>query len=426
MQRQFSYQCEMFANDSEQLSIPTIDTNWTWPQSPSVIFIGFSPLSIHKVLLVSASPIGEQHPDKLACSDRWSTLLSSHGYDHWLFWRSKDNIFVDFLNIPRDGSLTSLTLDSRWCNTREQQQIAEHLSSILGQPTFVRLRLLSEGLCELIDQLEWPAECKLQYLTMEFFTEKQVNEILLRASDLRRLVLGTRVGFMSHNPNTAAEISFTLHPQLTSLSISSRCQSIDTIFSLFSCTPCLRHLRIVNTHESFLNASRWEDLIKTKLPVLHDFEFYFRFSLIWNRQTMPVRLNHLMSPFHTPFWTNEKRWPITFNFFPSLNLGEIYTSPICTSSYTYFRDQSAMSFSTFAVKDRLPSKCDEVNQLRVDLSKVTDPDERVSQLNHWTVVLWAFILDEIKKWSNTSCICSSMTWKLRFSSGWADEQSLVL
>ena len=285
-----------------------------------------------------------------------------------------------FLEHARRCSLTSLTLDSRWCNTREQQRIAEHLASIIGQRTFLRLQLLSKCLCMLVGRLEWPAQCKLQFLKLEFFTEEQVDEILLRAPDLQTLVLGTQVEFALNHGNDAEEISYTLHPRLTSLTVSSRGDSMDTIWSLLSSTPSLRHLRIISIGVNWLDGSRWEELIKTKLPELDKFEFYFRFGLDCNRRTMPARLNRLMAPFRSPFWTKEKRWPITFNLFPTNGSGEIYTSPICISTYTYFRDQAAMTFPMFDDKDRLSTEWEEVDQLRVYLSKGTDQAEKVSRI----------------------------------------------
>jgi hypothetical protein len=62
--------------------------------------------------------------------------------------------FCPFLEHVRKCSLTSLTLDLTWFNTSEQQQMMQYLWLIIGQRTFLRLRLLSECLCKLIDQLE--------------------------------------------------------------------------------------------------------------------------------------------------------------------------------------------------------------------------------------------------------------------------------
>ena len=51
-----------------------------------------------------------------------------------------------FLEHARRCSLTSLTLDSEGHKVGEEQRIAQHLSAIIGQPTFFRLQFLSRDL----------------------------------------------------------------------------------------------------------------------------------------------------------------------------------------------------------------------------------------------------------------------------------------
>ena len=190
------------------------------------------------------------------------TLLEIEGHD-----------LCPFLEHARRCSLTSLTLDLKSRDAEEQQRIVEHLSSIIGQPTFLRLRLLSRDLCEVIDQLEWPAECKLQYQRMTSCTIEQLSETLRRASDLRTLDLGTKWESIFNSWNDPAENSLTPHSRLTSLVIRCRLASLETILSFLSFQPALRHLKIINTEFDWPQESHSEELLKTKLPALDKFEF---------------------------------------------------------------------------------------------------------------------------------------------------------
>ena len=283
-----------------------------------------------------------------------------------------------FLEHARRCSLTSLTLESTSCNTREQQEIAQYFSSIIGQLTFLRLRLLSEGLCELIDQFEWPVQCKLQYLTMAFFTEKQLCEILLGAPDLQTLDIGTRIGSKFNDWNVTATMFGTSNPRLTSLTISRRSESIDAILSFLSFTPCLHHLKIINTGVNWMDGSRWEEFIKAKLPALKNFQFYSssHFSRS-NGETEESTLNRLISPFRTPFWTEEKRWSIRCNWFLTRQIVEIYTIPICTRNYNYYADSNTRTVSNCATEDRQSTISTGVYQLFVDLHRRTAVQHRV-------------------------------------------------
>lgn len=283
------------------------------------------------------------------------------------------------LEHVRRCSLTSLTIDSKWCDPKEQQQIAQCLSSIIDQPAFLRLQLLSEGLCRLIDQLEWPVHCKLKYLTMTFFTKNQVFEILFHAANLQTLVLGTRIQSMVNNRNSGAEISLTPYSRLTSLIMSSRWQLTDTILSLLSFTPCLRHLKIVSTDVNWLAGSRCEELIKSKLPALSKLQFYSSSHLRRSEEeTEESTLNRLMSPFRTSFWTKEKRWSVTCNWLLTQEMVEIYTSPLCTRNYNYYADPDMQTVSNFATEDRQTTISTGVYQLSIDLRRRNLVEQRVS------------------------------------------------
>ena len=190
------------------------------------------------------------------------TLLEIEGQDLCLF-----------LEHARRCSLISLTFGLKSRAVEEQPRIVEQLSSIIAQPTFFRLQLPSRGLYELIGQLEWPIQCKLQYLRMASYTIEQLSETLRRASDLRTLDLGTKWESIFNSWNDPAENSLTPHSRLTSLVIRCRLASLETILSFLSFQPALRHLKIINTEFDWPQESHLEELLKTKLPALDKFEF---------------------------------------------------------------------------------------------------------------------------------------------------------
>ena len=236
------------------------------------------------------------------------------------------------------------------------------------QPTFLRLRLLSEGLCELIDQPEWPVQRKLQYLTMAFLTEKQLCEIRLRASDLQTLDIGARIESKFNDWNVAATIFRTLHSRLTSLAISRHADPIDTMLSFLSFTPCLHHLTIVNTGVNWLDASLWEEFIKSKLPALRNLQFYSNsYCRRSNGGTEDSMLNRLISPFRTPFWTEKKRWSIRCDWFITRQIIETCTNRICTRKKNYSSDSNIGTASNFATEDRQWIISTDVHQLDIDL-----------------------------------------------------------
>jgi hypothetical protein len=283
-----------------------------------------------------------------------------------------------FLQHAARCSLTSLTLDSVWFSNSEHERVAEHLSSIISQSTFLHLRLLSGDLCRLIDHVKWPAECKLRSLRMVVVTKEQVGQILLRASDLETLDLGTKWVSIFDRWNDAAEISLTPHSRLASLVITCDLDSIETILSFLSFTPCLRYLKIINTEFNRHGESQWEELIKTKLPVLNKFEFYWSFYVDpLEKETEESTLHRLISPFRTPFWTEEKRWSVRCNWFLTMNIIEIYTVPICTSHYMHRNDPTTKIASNFASEDQQSVISKDVHQLHIAPSRPELAEPRV-------------------------------------------------
>ena len=89
-----------------------------------------------------------------------------------------------FLRHASRCSLTSLTLRSNIYSRPEQQGSFRHLSSIIAQPSLLRLELLDEYLSRRMDEQEWPVESQIRYLRMVFDVEQPEPKCLHRLPNL--------------------------------------------------------------------------------------------------------------------------------------------------------------------------------------------------------------------------------------------------
>ena len=134
----------------------------------------------------------------------------------------RSTLLTKFFQHATRCPLTSLTLRIHFegFTPAENQRFIEGLWSIIAQPSFVRLELLNFDLAVLIDQLQWPSQCKLQCLKVECYSQLQVSKILKCSPDLKKLVLHYESEGIQSIPTGSEEESFPLYPQLTSLTIS--------------------------------------------------------------------------------------------------------------------------------------------------------------------------------------------------------------
>ena len=283
-----------------------------------------------------------------------------------------------FLDHATGCSLTSLTLHTGVNGSLESERIVRHLLKIMAQPSLRRLEFLTSSLCDLIDQFDWPVQCKLQHLAMQSYAKERVVDILLDASHLETLVVGTGMESMMKKQSYGNKrLSLTPHRPLTSVTLSNCLLSMDEIDSLLFFTPSLCHLKIIDSGMCFVDGSRWEELIQTKLPFLKKFEFFISFNLGYDVDPMESDLSYLISSFCTPFWTEEKLWPVTGCWFPHLERGEIYTPPICASNYTYSPVGTLKRFSNFTTDIPPPIMCKGVKELCLNLYLLENRREKV-------------------------------------------------
>ena len=266
--------------------------------------------------------------------------------------------------------LTSLTLQPRSRFALEADQVLRHLSSIIVQDTLLRLKLLDADLGILVNQFQGPIKFRFQYLTLPWNSGCPACEMVASSPALTTLVLDNKSDSWSFFDEPSEWFS-TPSSRFTSLTLLGFSLRMPDFYSFLSQTPSLRHLKIVTRSDYMINGSRWEKIIKNKLLFLHKFEFYAIFCP-FNRETQMGKsaLTKLIAPFCTPFWTEEKRWRVICNVFPVREKIEMYTSPICKSSYTHISDPKTMTISNFERKDQHSTVLESVNELRVDLSTI--------------------------------------------------------
>jgi hypothetical protein len=293
-----------------------------------------------------------------------------------------------FLKLANSCSLTSLIFHSRLQHFIESAQIIEHLSSIIGQPSLVRLGLRDDRLSRMMDRCQWPVQCKLRYLRMQGDTGKTVSRMINRLPDLETLALYNRSESLIRFSCGPEDWFSASCPRLTSLTLLSFSLDTDELQSAFSHTSSLRHLKIITSSHDLINGSRWEQLIKTQLLFLNKFEFYARSDCCSPEENNPeVVLNEMIAPFRTPFWTEEKRWLVICNIFPTRREAEAYTSPICVSQYSHIADSKTMTtISNFKRENQHSTMLETVNELSVHLGVIL-ADDLGSKLHHFSTLL---------------------------------------
>ena len=298
------------------------------------------------------------------------TLLGINEYDLCLFLKHANRC-----------SLTSLVVHSRF-NSAVSEKIGQHLSAVISQPSLIRLELLTTQLCDLLAKCEWSVQCRLRYLKMACDTEKPVSKMIAVSPDLETLVLDDASVSSSYHLYPPKEWFAKPCPRLTSLTLLNFFLPMNQVQSILSQTPSLRHLKIVTRSLDMVDGSRWEELIKSKLPFLNKFEYYSRF--FFGRpaeETEEAVPNELIVPFCTPFWTKEKRWLVTCNIFPTKEAVEIYTSPICVLCYIHVFDPKMKTISNFEGENPHSTALEKVKELSVNLCGIL-VDDHVSNFQY--------------------------------------------
>ncbi|CAF3241901.1 unnamed protein product [Rotaria sp. Silwood2] len=221
-----------------------------------------------------------------------------------LFLNDDDNLDT-ILNHAINCSLNSLVIE-RPCTQTHRNTTLNALSSIMTKCSLRTLTCTIDLLSA--DKFKWPLQCTVEHIIIDRCMRKQFCLILDNLPNLRTIIIHNFNLDINHECNYTP----TPHLQLTSLTMKQVFLSMDKLESFFYCTPSLVHLRLEGSADNNLfDGSRWEKLIRTKLPLLNHFEFCFR-----SQNSRIIKLSTV--EFRTPFWLEERRWPVNFIYDTSM------------------------------------------------------------------------------------------------------------
>jgi len=164
-----------------------------------------------------------------------------------------------------------------------------------------------------------------------------------------------------------------LYEQLTSLILIDSRMSMIGLTSILILIPSLTYLKIICSPDSFdtiADGFRWEQFIRANLLFLCKFEFFF--TNIYNVYYSPRDIQLLISRFQTPFWLEEKHWFVTCDYINYLNQVMLYTTPLCSTDFTYECEANKISYSTLTTMNNDPIITDNVRTINLTLTKLLD------------------------------------------------------
>lgn len=308
-------------------------------------------------------------------------LTRLHSLD--LFYRDE----FDFSELIRHVCCipTFMSLSLRWTKSGSiTNDTIDLLSSIVFIPSLRKLHLSRIHPRIFISPTTNP--CRLESLTIDDCSHRQLSDVLHHLSDLR--VFSSNYYFMDEMHPVVFSAPF---QQLTSLTLRSPQILIDQLESLLSFTPSLVHLHIVSHSSTFRflqHLSQWEHFIRDKLPLLKMFQFYaftneYQYT---NVQDMELILNG----FRTPFWIEEKHWYVTSKYTKNgIRSGMmLYSSTTSDGDFPNNLWPDILSYSTSTTKDDDITKTSSTWNARFNLSSI---DEAIS-LHHVCIHINSFHL----------------------------------
>jgi hypothetical protein len=270
-------------------------------------------------------------------------------------------------------SLTSLVIH---CELNCVLSVETHilLSLVIGKNSLRKLDL-ALGYA-IIDKLEWPVVCSIQYLKLfSHIRFDQFCTILRRSPRLKTMIL--RDCIINDIDELNSIISDTIpYRQLTSFTLEDCDLEMTMIESLLSLTPSLVHFTIIGNGDDLFDGARWEQSIQTKLLDLNKFEFAFQSNITITHDQTGVE--SLIAPFQTPFWLDTKRWFVTVLCIKDSPFINLYTTPDCASKINFHSPANKISCSTIptTIKGLIPM--DSVCEMSLNLIEMmVDVAEKV-------------------------------------------------
>ncbi len=264
---------------------------------------------------------------------------------------------------------TLISLSINWreahCPTTDTMSL---LSSILNRLNLQKLELKTGSYT--IEEMPWPVQYTLKHLTLMYITQKQYCAILRETPNLKTIVLNhCSMHKIDENVVTLSDPMW--YEQLTSLILMDSRMSMIGLTSILSLTPSLIYLKIICSPDSFdtiANGFHWEQFIRTNLPLLHKFEFFF--TNIYNVYYSIRDIQLLICRFQTPFWLEVKHWFVICDYINYLNQVMLYTTPICNTDFTYECEANKISCSTLTTMNADTIITDNVRTVNLTLTKL--------------------------------------------------------
>ena len=219
------------------------------------------------------------------------------------------------------ASLRLLSIQFRWLS---RDQSVPVISSAISQPELRTLSLNADT--DIMRSVLWPDHSDLEHLIIGACSYDDYPMILNGLSKLKILSMNRlQKGYYDQTILSLSMLKF--KPLLISLTINHCCLRNNDFGPLFSLTPALRHLKLINKDadsEPFFDGSFWETCLSTNLPYLTDFQCFFSRKCSSYEQTFT--LDELLVPFQSPYWLDAKRWFISCDYHLPENYLRLYTS----------------------------------------------------------------------------------------------------
>ncbi|CAF4640415.1 unnamed protein product, partial [Rotaria sp. Silwood2] len=150
---------------------------------------------------------------------------------------------------------------------------------------------------------------------------------------------------------------------------------MNDVEALLSRLPTLKHLRLLfpscEPKSGLFDGSRWEEFIRSKLPLLNKFEFSFNVSKRFHPND--VTIESLIAPFRTPFWLESKNWCIKCDLEKEI-CGEafhLYSTPLFQNYFSYPEYRNRIRQSTLNIAENSATIIVNTRELSLELNKMT-------------------------------------------------------
>ncbi|CAF4837478.1 unnamed protein product, partial [Rotaria socialis] len=200
----------------------------------------------------------------------------------------------------------------------------------------IRTLMILNYLRATMENISWPIEYKLEHLSIDNCTFSNYCAILHHWPRLQTFVMKDCT--MDHVDNKIfSSPASTQCSLLKSLAITQCSLPMKHLEKLLSLTSTLVQLKLwfYECGSNILsNGYDWTHLIKTKLPILDRFEFFFSNSTGFHRNTNSTSLAFLIDSFRTSFWLEEKKWFFACDYEFRPHKIRIYTTSIKINDFT--------------------------------------------------------------------------------------------